>query len=229
MIWSLRWQCMIAASLFLTIIFCGQASSQHSEAYNNAVRMHGQYKHNQEQINALNKSIADHQGAIRSLNRDMESVSYGYGSPLVTMEFGPQIAAHREAIARDRETLALLQRRQTIIERSWNNNFKNYYGSLRETSNRTIYDPKTRQNVNLMDFRVDSFRNPGGKPAPHGVRSQSGSRSSTGGRVGKAPHNKTAQAPGKGKSSPKTTKSSSGKKSSSTGGGTHSISLTPVD
>jgi hypothetical protein len=110
----------------------------------------------------------------------MQSVSYGYGSPLVTMEFGPQIAAHREAIERDREMLALVQRRQTIIESSWNKNYKNYYGSLQETSNRTIYDPKTRQNVNLMDFRVDSFRNPGGKPTPPSVRSTSGSRSSTG-------------------------------------------------
>jgi hypothetical protein len=227
---SFRWKCMAAATIFLTIIFCGQASSQNNETYNNAVRMHGQYKQNQDQINALRQRIRDNEGAIRSLGRDMVEVAYGTAAHEVGRQYGPDIAAYREAIARDQQALALLERRQAIIEHSWNNNqsLKTYYGSLGETSRRTIYDPKTKKNVNLMDFRIDSFRNPGGKPTPPGVRSTSGSRSSSG-RVGSEPSNKTTQVHNKAKNTPSTKKSSSANKSGGTGGGTHSISLVPVD
>jgi hypothetical protein len=228
--WSFRWQSIAAVSLFLALILCGEAFSQSSRAYNDAVRMYGRYKQNQDQINALRQRIADNEAAIRSIRRDTREAAYGSGAWTLAMEAGPDIAVHHEAIDRDREALALLERRQAIIERSWENTriLKNYYGSLRETSGRTIYDPKTRQYVNLMDFRIDSFRNPGGRPTPPGVRSSSAPSSSPG-QVGKVPSSRTTQATSKVKSSPKTSKSSSASKSKSSGGGTHTMSLVPVD
>jgi hypothetical protein len=227
---SSRWSCVAAVSLFLAFIFCGEAFSQNNKAYNDAVSLYGKYKQNQDQINALRQRIAANQGAIRSIGQDTREVAYGSGAWTLAMQSGAQIAEHQEAIARDRETIALLERRQAIIERSWDNtrSLKNYYGSLGETSGRTIYDPKTKQNVNLMGFRIDSFRNPGGKPTPPGVRTSSGSRSSTG-RVGTTPPNKTIRTTSKTKNSPTTSKSSSANKSKSTGGGTHTMSLVPVD
>ena len=237
---SLGWKCVVVISFVLAFLLCDQAFSQSNKLYNDAVRMHARYKQNQDQINALRQSIAGHQAAIRSINRDMRSVAYGYGSVAVLDEFAPQIAAHNEAIARDRQSLALLERRQAIIERSWENNpsLKTYYGSLRETSNRTIYDPRTKQNVNLMDFRMDSFRNPGGKPVPPGVRTppsgQGRSPGPTGPTSASRPTHGTSKTKGSPQSpqsphSPSTKKSSSTKKSGSTAGGSHSISLVPVD
>ena len=48
---------------------------------------------------------------------------------------------------------------QSDVERTSDNNnsFKNYYDSLDETSGQEIHAPRTKQNVNLMDFRIDCF------------------------------------------------------------------------
>lgn len=219
------WGFMAVASLLLTLASHGLAQAQGNQLYNDASSLHGRYKQNQAQINALNQSIASHRTAIAAIRRDMRSVSYGFGSPIVTMEFGPQIAAHNEAIARDQQALDLLQRRQAIIERSWNNNhaLRNYYGNLRETSGRTIYDPKTRQNVNLMDYRLNSFRNPGARQNPPAVRSTAPPV-----RTVHRPPVRTTQSSGRTKAPPSTSRSSGQSKTRSTGGGSHTMSLTPV-
>jgi hypothetical protein len=89
--------------LFLAFILCGEVFSQNNRAYSDAVRKCGRYKQNRDQINALNQRIADHEAAIRSLGRYAREAAYGSRAWTLAMESGPDIAAHREAIERDRE------------------------------------------------------------------------------------------------------------------------------
>jgi hypothetical protein len=230
--WSFLWQYMSATSLFVAFILCGQAYPQGNETYNNAVNLHERYKRNHAEIEALDNSIADHQAAIRAIQRDYAAVSHSTGSIGLVRDFDAELAPHRDAIARDRAVLDRLQRRQSIIEHNWDRNkrLRTYYGPLRETSNRSIYDPKTRKYVNLMDYRLDSFRNPGNKQSPPKVRGPSGDARSSNARI-RTQSRKSAQSRSHGNRTSTVSKSGSSrsKKSKGSSGGTHSISLTPVE
>jgi flagellar biosynthesis chaperone FliJ len=159
---SLRWWRGFALGGLLVACFPAPAAAQTSPAYANAVKINAQYRQNQAQIKALMQNIATNEAARARWRREIDEAGPSVGKLMLLPQYTDSFAAANRSIESDRATLALLERRQTILERSWSNNgqYSGYYGDLRETANRTIYDPQTRKTVNLMDYRVHYFRNP---------------------------------------------------------------------
>lgn len=264
-----------AAMVMSMVLAATTAAAQPSPLYHDASRMYQQYKQNQAQIDALNRSIATHRAIIAGMNRDISSTAAGFGSYNAATPYTADLAAHREAIERELRQVSFLEHRQAIIETSWerNGHISGYYGSLKETHGRKIYDPKVRREVNLMDYRMQYFRNPGGSQSPPHARSPDRpvppgySPSSTSGRssypdrshpptsgndggsrrsdASRGPGSAGHNAPGRGDSSasapsgghgassrsgpPNRTGSSSSSRSSGGSGGSHTITLTPVN
>ena len=164
---SLPWWRGFALGGLLLACFPAPVAAQTSPAYANAVKISAQYQQNQAQINALKQNIANNEAARARWRREIDEAGPSVGKLMLLPQYTESFAAANRAIERDRGALATLERRQTILERSWGNNglYSGYYGDLRETSNQTIYDPRIRKTVNLMEYRVHYFRNPGATPA----------------------------------------------------------------
>jgi hypothetical protein len=204
--------------LAFVAIFCmcgvDAFAQQANRSYANAQDLYNRYHRNQQTLNQINERIRMNEGRLRQIRRDYANVALSTGSGGLVGGMHEETAPILAALDRDRILAAQMQRKQDMINTSFNKFYGTYYGNLKETYNSAIYDPKTRTNVNKMGSRIDKFRNPDGTRSVYSSSkksTQTGYKSSSG-------YNKSS-------SGYKSSSTRNTSKSSATG---HTMTLTPV-